>query len=216
MWRPATGTWFILRSSGGYQRSSALVVRWGAATDQPVPADYDGDGRADLAVWRPGTGTWWILTSTSGFRTEDRLAVAWGSGRLLDVPVPADYDGDGRADLAVAAGTGNGGSCSRPTATPLTRKCTCGGASARWTMCQCRRTTTATGAPTWLCGGPAQVPAFPLVGNRLQYPVEHAVGRAQRRRRPGSGGLGGDAVVSPVRRPVSGSDCPQAGPVTYG
>jgi hypothetical protein len=39
-------------------------VRFGASCDVPVPAQYDGDGRADFAVWYPGTkttgGAWWI------------------------------------------------------------------------------------------------------------------------------------------------------------
>jgi hypothetical protein len=38
---------------------------WGAATDLPVPADYDGDGRTDIAVWRPSSGNWFVLPSTA-------------------------------------------------------------------------------------------------------------------------------------------------------
>jgi hypothetical protein len=57
-------------------------------------ADFDGDGRADIAVYRDGM--WFITRSSDGGIT----AIAWG-GAPQDVPVPADYDGDDRADIAV-------------------------------------------------------------------------------------------------------------------
>ena len=63
--------------------------------DVPVPGDYDGDGKADLAVFRPTTGQWLILQSTGGPRSSQ-----FGDPQL-DIPVPADYDGDGKTDLAV-------------------------------------------------------------------------------------------------------------------
>ena len=68
--------------------------------DVPVPADYDRDGRADVAVYRAATGEWFVLRSSH----EELVYGSWGapsSIALGDVPVPGDYDADGRADLAV-------------------------------------------------------------------------------------------------------------------
>jgi hypothetical protein len=59
-----------------------------------VPADYNGDGKSDVATWSPTTGNWTMLLTTEG-----RATAQWGLPG--DVPAPADYDGDGRAELAV-------------------------------------------------------------------------------------------------------------------
>jgi len=63
--------------------------------DVPVPAEFDGDGRADFAVFRTTTAEWLIVGSNSVGRI-----VQLGQANV-DASVPADYDGDGRVDLAV-------------------------------------------------------------------------------------------------------------------
>lgn len=97
----ATGqtTWWINNSLG--INSSA---NWGtgvgfAAGDKATPADFDGDGKTDLAVWRAGaplTAGFYILqSSNNAFRFEQ-------FGQTGDDPsIVGDFDGDGKADAAV-------------------------------------------------------------------------------------------------------------------
>ncbi len=76
VWRPSNGTWMICNSSNG----ATATGQWGNSTDVPVPGDYDGDGKTDLAIWRPASGMWWIFKSTGG-----TLSLQWGT--VGDVPV---------------------------------------------------------------------------------------------------------------------------------
>lgn len=81
--------WYLSSSLDGFQ-----AVPWGlVGNDAFVPADYDGDGRADIAVWRQGT--FYVRLSSS----QSLLAQPWGLA--TDLPLIGDFDGDGRADFAV-------------------------------------------------------------------------------------------------------------------
>jgi hypothetical protein len=68
-----------------------------------VPADYDGDGAADLSVKTRG-GVWYIDYAGNGHDQSQWDAAFPGFGGPEFVPVPADYDGDGHADFSTRDG----------------------------------------------------------------------------------------------------------------
>jgi hypothetical protein len=85
-WQPVPpktpiNTWYI---------RGQTTQQWGVLGDLPIPADYNGDKKADLAIYRPSDGTWRIRGQTTQ---------QWGV--LGDLPIPADYNGDKKADVAI-------------------------------------------------------------------------------------------------------------------
>ena len=88
VFRPSNGTWYMNRTSTGF-----YVQQFGQNGDKDVAADYDGDGKTDIAVYRSGT---WYRTRSSTL-TYDTATF----GIPGDIPAPADFDGDNKADLAV-------------------------------------------------------------------------------------------------------------------
>ena len=104
--RGATATtqtgWYIRNSATGTVTVAGFGLTGNGTTsaDFPIPGDYDGDGRFDIAVYRFGqapANTYIIWRSSDGVITYQ----AFGNFNT-DYILPGDYDGDGRFDLALA------------------------------------------------------------------------------------------------------------------
>jgi VCBS repeat protein len=88
--------WVIRRSSD----EVVFSVPLGGGDDIPVPGDYNGDGKTDIAVWHPDERRWSIIENPNESSTRYSVhEIIWG--KRGDVVVPADYDGDGKTDLAL-------------------------------------------------------------------------------------------------------------------
>jgi hypothetical protein len=91
VFRPQTGTWFILNSGS----NTFTQTQFGQKGDVPVDGDFDGDSRNDITVFRPSIGTWFTLRSSN-----DQLQTVQ-LGQKGDNAVAGDYDKDGKTDFAV-------------------------------------------------------------------------------------------------------------------
>ncbi len=95
------GNWFINPSSNPSfapdSPNGFYGVQFGQSGDVTVPADYDGDGKSDIAVWRSGELAYFYILNSS-----DNTFRSAQFGKTGDNPtVSGDWDADGKADLAV-------------------------------------------------------------------------------------------------------------------
>ncbi len=103
--RSGNNHWYILRSSDNTFVAKTFGSGEGFEISSPLPpADYDGDGKTDLAnitriynsgIQIPGEVYFDVLQSSTNARARKGLSI-----RFSGFVVSSDYDGDGRADFA--------------------------------------------------------------------------------------------------------------------
>lgn len=107
VFQPSTSTFYIRHLYADTEVGNR-AIQFGQGTlyggnPEPVVADYNGDGRAELAVFQPGTSTFSIRHLTSDTESGNQ-AIQFGQG-IKDqgnpIPVVADYNDDGKAEIAV-------------------------------------------------------------------------------------------------------------------
>jgi hypothetical protein len=104
VFRPGKSCHWFIKGQGLNDWSAStgnLDIEFGKDGDIPVPADYNGDGKVDLAVFRPKEGHWLIKgPGTAGWK-ESTGNVELAFGKKGDIPFAGDFYGEGKARLAV-------------------------------------------------------------------------------------------------------------------
>jgi hypothetical protein len=104
---PLAGNWIVGAAAevAVYRRSAVSefrirrpgelpkVIPFGTAADQPVPGDWDGNGRLNVGVRTPSTRTFHLRTRAG------RTDIVYGL--VSDVPVAGDWNGDGPTEVGV-------------------------------------------------------------------------------------------------------------------
>jgi hypothetical protein len=125
LYRPGTGTMWILKNNGGvfspvYAQGDPGNGIGGydlkSPADRAFAFDYNSSGKLDhLALYRPGTGTIWILKNTGGVFSAVYAQGDPGNGiggydlkSSADQVFAYDYDGSGKLDHLVLYRPGTG------------------------------------------------------------------------------------------------------------
>lgn len=90
----------------------AIERMFGEEAEVPLPGDFDGDGKQDLAVYNTAHFIWRVAFSSADYDIAKALAPAengsvtdggfhlgWGAPHMI--PLTGDFDGDGITDIAL-------------------------------------------------------------------------------------------------------------------
>jgi hypothetical protein len=91
---PVPGMTYYFKVDDEYAEAGTFSFNYGVTSDIKT-ADFDQDGRADIAVFRPSTGTWYSLDSITGTMRSTQF------GANGDKPLLANIDHDGKLDYIV-------------------------------------------------------------------------------------------------------------------
>ncbi len=86
---PASATWYLRNSNSPGQPEEIWQYGYLAGESQPVPADYNGDRRTDLAIFRQGV---WYIRTEPGPGVYQR---SFSYGLSSDFPLAGNWDGIG-------------------------------------------------------------------------------------------------------------------------